>query len=67
MLSKHGPSKMSRVLHGRFFTVNGLFRHINLYKTKEGNIIPKHMTFQPNKMTHYPLQTIFLQQMLKAT
>ena len=29
--------------------------------TNVGNVIPKHMTFKPNKMKQYPPQIIFLQ------
>ena len=42
MLSKHGPSKMSRFFfHGGFFTVNALLmyvRRVNIYNADVGNI-----------------------------
>ena len=44
---------MSRFVHSEFFTVNGLpmyCRHISVYNTNAGNILPKHITFKPNKM-----------------
>ena len=55
MLSKHGPSRMSRFFHGGFFTVIGMpmyFSHVNAYNTNVENIIPKILTF-PQNMTHY--------------
>ena len=62
IFSKHGPSEMSHFFHGEFFTVNGLpmyFKPINVYNTNVGNIIPKHVTFKPNKIKHYLPQIIF--------
>ena len=53
MLSKHDPSKMSRFFHGRSFTVDGLpihFRHMNVYNTNAGNVIPEKEDFIPEKM-----------------
>ena len=68
MLSKHGPSKVSRFFHGGFFTVNGLSMHIrdiNVYNTNLGNVCPE-KDFIPEKMIYYPPQTIFLQRIFKA-
>ena len=41
MLSKHGPSKLSRFFHAEFFTVNGLLmyvRHVSEYNTNVANV-----------------------------
>ena len=62
MLSKHGPSRMSRFSHDKFSTVNGLpmdFRHINVCNTNVGITIQKYKFFTRQNDT-ISTQNIFL-------
>ena len=62
MLSKQGPSRMSRFFHGKFATVNDLpmdFRHINVCNTNVGITIQQYKFFTKENDT-ISTQNIFL-------